>query len=99
MAGKGNPKGVGRPKGAKGKVGQDVRELARKYTSEAVTTLAQIMAEGESDQARAMAADKLLDRGWGRPSQAITGEDGGPVQHAIRLAWLTEAEAKARGLV
>jgi hypothetical protein len=34
--------------------------------------------------ARTMAATALLDRGWGRPSQAITGEDGGELRITIR---------------
>ena len=31
------------------------------------------------------------------PTQ-VTGEDGGPVQAEMRIAWMTEAEAKVRGL-
>lgn len=68
-----NPKG--RPK-----VVADVKELARKYTTQAISTLAEIMADDESGHARAMAADKLLDRGWGKAPQALTGPGGeGPI--------------------
>lgn len=89
----------GRQKGVPNKVGRDVRDLARQYTAEAIRTLATIMKNGESEQARAMAADKLLDRGWGKAPQAHTGEGGeGPVQAHLTISWLTEAEAKARGL-
>ncbi len=31
----------------------------------------------------------ILDRGWGKPSQAITGEDGGPVK--LSIEWLAPA--------
>lgn len=87
MAGRGNPKGVGRPKGAKSKVAADVRALARQYTEAAISTLASIMNTGESEQARTMAADKLLDRGWGKAAQAmeITGAEGGPIKTITRI--------------
>jgi hypothetical protein len=44
------------------------------------------------------AAKEIADRVDGKAVQPVSGEDGGPVQHSIKLAWLTEAEAKARGL-
>ena len=31
---------------------------------------------GESESARVSAAAQLLDRGWGRPAQPVTGKDG-----------------------
>jgi len=34
--------------------------------------------------ARVTAAIALLDRGWGRPAQALSGEDGGSIQVVIR---------------
>ena len=34
--------------------------------------------------ARVQAANILLDRGWGRPPQAHTGEDGGEIRVVIR---------------
>lgn len=91
MAGKGSAPGQrlgGRQKGSPNKVGADVRALARQYTTEAVEKLASIMAGGDSSAAQAMAADKLLDRGWGKAAQAMTGADGeGPVkyEYAIEL--------------
>jgi hypothetical protein len=71
MSGKGNPEGVGRPKGAINKVGADVRALAREYTPEAVEKLVEIMRNGDTSQSQGMAADKLLDRGWGKPNQPV----------------------------
>ena len=49
-----------------------VRELARQYTTQAVSTLADVMKNG-SGAARVAAANAVLDRGWGRPEQAIVG--------------------------
>lgn len=70
----GNP--GGRPKDMLG-----LRVLARKHTVEAVRTLVQIMkSKLAPEAARVSAATAILDRGYGKPAQAITGADGGPVQ-------------------
>ena len=45
----------------------DVRTLAQRYTRRALKTLATIMEQGSSEQARIAAADKLLDRAHGKP--------------------------------
>lgn len=49
-----------------------VRELAQAYTEGAIRTLAEIMLNVKANPtSRAMAAQALLDRGWGKPSQQI----------------------------
>jgi hypothetical protein len=63
----GNP--GGRPKGA-----FEARDLARKHTKAAVDRLFAIMQKGKSEQARIIAANSLLDRGWGKPTQPITSD-------------------------
>lgn len=59
----------------------DIRSEARKHTKKAIEVLGGIMAcENSSDDARIKAAAVLLDRGWGKAAQAVTGEHGeGPV--------------------
>lgn len=42
----------------------------------AIKILAGIAKDGTNDGARVAAAVALLDRGWGKPPQAHTGEDG-----------------------
>lgn len=70
----GNP--GGRPKDVFG-----IRDLARSYSPDAIKTLATIMQDkGAPEAARVSAACAILDRGYGKPAQAITGPDGGPVQ-------------------
>lgn len=82
---KGYPKtGGGSRLGKPNKVNRELRELARDYTEEAVTTLATIMRDSESDQAKAMAADKLLDRGHGKATQIIAGDKENPILHVIQ---------------
>ena len=53
----------------------EIRSLARGHTKRAIRVLAGIMdSQHSSDDAKIRAATALLDRGWGRPSQAI-GQD------------------------
>ena len=57
----------------------EVKELARAHTGEAIETLVSIMTNPKSaPAARVSAANALLDRGFGKPAQHITG-DGGPL--------------------
>ena len=74
----GNPNG--RPK-KRLPDGRTLSDVAREHTEDAINTLVEIMRDGDSDSARHSAACSLLDRAWGRPSQAVevTGEDGGAV--------------------
>jgi hypothetical protein len=73
------PPGVsGNPGGRPKDVGE-VRALARKYTLLAVNTLVRLAKSADKDAVRATAAAALLDRGWGRPVQPVSGENGGPI--------------------
>lgn len=55
----------------------DIRSLARKHTESAINCLAGIMNKTNAPEAaRVSAANSLLDRGWGKAVQAITGPDG-----------------------
>ena len=66
----------GNPKGMEPGVGH-VRELAKQYTPEAIETLAEIMNNTDATPAaRVAAANALLDRGWGKPDQAVSIEHG-----------------------
>lgn len=93
-SGKPFPKGVsGNPSG-RPKLPEDVkhvRELARQYTSEAIQSLADVMATG-SPNARVSAANALIDRGWGKAEQPITGSEGGALKfEVVGLSWLEQA--------
>ena len=49
-----------------------MRELARLHDEDAINTLAEIMQDpNKPARARVAAADAILDRGWGRPPQAM----------------------------
>ena len=63
----------------------DIRSLARSHTNMAIKILAGIAKDGTNEAARVSAAVALLDRGWGKPPQAHTGEDGeGQIRVVIR---------------
>lgn len=52
--------------------GRTLAEVAREHTAEAIAALAEIASnKAESASARVSAATALLDRGWGRPKQAV----------------------------
>lgn len=79
--------GAGRPKGVPNKAGRELRELAQQYTEDALAALVKIAKEGESEAARVSAATALLDRGYGRPTQAM--EHSGPDGEAIQFGKAT----------
>lgn len=66
----------------------EIKSLARSHTESALNTLKGIMNQGDAPAAaRVSAALGLLDRGWGKPAQAIVGggEDDTPV--ALKVTW------------
>jgi hypothetical protein len=60
-----------------------VKDLAQQHTELAISTLVEICENKKyGASSRVAAATSLLDRGWGRPAQAIVGggEDDPPIQ-------------------
>jgi hypothetical protein len=49
-----------------------------------IQVLAGIARNSKSDSARVQAAKLLLDRAWGPPVRAHSGEDGGDLQIVVR---------------
>jgi len=83
---------IGRPfqKGQSGNPGgrpkeiAEVKELAREHMPAAIKALVSIMNNTKaSDAARVSAATALLDRGYGKPAQHLTGESG--TSYVVRL--------------
>lgn len=73
----------GNPAGSKPRSynAHELRDLCRQHTQKAVETLIALM-DCNSPAVQQRAADSILDRAWGKPSQAIemTGSEGGPLQ-------------------
>lgn len=62
----------------------EIKSLARAHTEKAIRTLAGIMNQkGAPAAARVQAANSLLDRGWGKAVQVMSGEDGGPIKVSV----------------
>jgi hypothetical protein len=81
------PPGCSGNAGGRPKASLEVRALAREHTAEALNTIVEIMRSARSDSVKLAAAEAILDRGWGRPAQEITGPGEGPIQvEAMRLA-------------
>jgi hypothetical protein len=67
------------------KIPSDLRSLARGHTELCIKVLAGIVSqEAIPPAARVSAAGILLDRGWGKPAQTHTGEDGDDIRVTIR---------------
>ncbi|MDP1664489.1 MAG: hypothetical protein Q8L79_05110 [Methylobacter sp.] len=76
----GRRQGAGRKKGTKNKVTVDLKNKAAEYTEEAIQVFVEIMRDSEAPAAtRLQAADKILDRGYGRPAVHIE------AQHSAKM--------------
>lgn len=73
-------RGKGRPKGALNKATRDIKELARAHGPEVVEGLVRLFREADSDTARIAAAKEILDRGYGKASQPIAGDEDSPLR-------------------
>ncbi len=82
----GNP--GGRPKEA-----ADLVALARVHTLEAINTLAAWM-RSDNPKASVAASSILLDRGYGKATQQISGPDGGPIEVLQLLDLLGSGERR-----
>ena len=71
---------------------KELRELARTYTEDAIRTVAELMlSDSTPPNVRIQAADLLLNRGWGRPVQAIEGPDGESLFTGIQVTLVRPA--------
>lgn len=65
----------GRQPGTPNKATAEIRDLARKYTPEALKELARLTTQAESEQARVAAIKELFDRAYGKSTQILANED------------------------
>lgn len=75
-------KGVSGNPGGKSKTPKEVQTLAREHTAHAIAALVKALSEPNE---RVKAADILLERGWGKVTQPISGPDDGPIRAAISV--------------
>ena len=81
-------KGVSGNPGGRPKQLEEVKELARSYTSTAIEALHTIANDLKAPaSARVAASEALLNRAWSRPSQVISAEgEAEPVELIVRWA-------------
>lgn len=77
-------RGKGRVKGVPNKATASIRDIARQYTDEAVMALVAVLGD-DSPAARVAAAKEILDRGYGKATTVIGGEDGGAIKMTHRI--------------
>ena len=79
MAGTGGKRvGAGRKKGSVNKATANVKALAQKHAPEAIKKLNELKTGKDVPAAtQRAAANDILDRAYGKPTQAITDPDGG----------------------
>ena len=85
----GNPnwaKGKSANPGGRPKLEGQFRELVRKKSLRNIEVMEQLRDHAEDENVRLRAAIALHEIAWGKPAQAVTGEDGGPV--ALTISWL-----------
>lgn len=63
--------GAGRKPGKVSKAKRELAEMAKEHAAAALRTLAEIAKSGESESARVSAATAILDRTYGKPTQAV----------------------------
>src|SRR5262245_51836745 len=92
-------KGVSGNPGGRPAILEEVRDYARQYTKEAIDVLVGIMRNQRLPaQARVAASSAVLDRGFGKPQQAISTEVVQrfefelPAEAVSEAAWLTQSD-------
>ncbi len=93
----GRREGAGRKKGVPNKATVEIKALAQQYGPDVIARLAELSgcafdAEGrriagaENQQVQVSAMRELLDRGYGKATQPISGDPAGPpVQHTMKV--------------
>lgn len=80
--------------GGQHKQSAELKALARGHTEAAVAVLAEIMNDTKAPpSARVNAVAQLLDRGYGRPLQEVSGPDGRDLLTDITIRLVKAAEA------
>lgn len=77
--------------GGRPKILPAVQDTCRIYTVEAVEAWLSVMRDTKAPPAaRVTAADKIVERGWGKAAQPVTGENGeGPAEFLFRTVYET----------
>lgn len=84
--------GVSGNPGGRAKVVGELRDLARTHTATALNTLIELMQHDPNGKVRLEAANAVLDRGYGKPSQSVSVDADVRTTVTKKLADLTDEE-------
>lgn len=92
------PPGVSGNPGGRPKEAVHVTALAREHTEQAIEALTNVMLRGKNEHARVRAAEALLNRGWGHPTQPLvhTGSIQAALNDRAQLVSAARAELERR---
>lgn len=76
----------GRKAGTLNKATAEIKELARQYAPEALEALVKVIRSSDSDAARVAAIREVLDRGYGKSTQYIGGDEENPLRTIQEIA-------------
>jgi len=62
----------------------EVKRLARQHTEPVIRRLAEIAGQSRNEAAAVSAAREILDRGWGKATQPVSGDAENPLQLLIQ---------------
>jgi len=75
MAGRPFEKGRSGNPGGRPRVSAELRDLARRQAPDAIKELGRLALKARNETARIAAIRELLDRGYGKPTQILAGDD------------------------
>jgi hypothetical protein len=88
------PKGQSGNPGGRSPVVKAIQDLAREHGPRAIQAILHLAETSQDEKVRLAAWDKILDRGYGRAAQAITGEGGeGPAVIVVETGVTRDAAA------
>src|SRR6476620_6352360 len=89
MRGRPCQKGQSGNTGGRPKVVAELRALTRAHAPAAIAELARLAVKARSEPVRVVAIRELLDRGYGKPTQFIGGdENAGPMNNHLRISFV-----------
>lgn len=75
----------------------EMRTACRQFTYESIAKFVHLMRNGETQHIQLLAAEQLLNRGWGKPAQEVMVGGTVTVQHEHRLRELEQLEDEPSG--
>jgi hypothetical protein len=66
----------------------DIKSAASMFGKEALERVVKLMKTARNEQVKLAAAKEIMDRAYGKPAQAIVGDDDGPpVKTVMEIVW------------